>query len=247
MRALLPILTAIGAITAVNFCAADEKGETKLDKDIEIKRSVRELQRKLDAHFDVERALQAPLKDMLEFLGDRKDMPLRIEADAFAAVKRQAPDEVNVRLPRMPGVSADTVLRIVLNSVDAVYEIRERHIAIVPNKSDQGIVRSFPPVTVRHKQRVRETRDKLLKKLDVERRIQAPLQDVVEFLGDRRDFSWFFDQRAFQVKGRRNVENTMVVLHVSAGKTTEQVLCNALEQANATFEAGPGYIRIVPK
>ena len=58
-----------------------------------------------------------PLKDALDFLSQRYDLTFVVDTKAFEAIGVQKAEEQPVQLPRMTGVSLETVLRLLLGQV----------------------------------------------------------------------------------------------------------------------------------
>jgi len=96
----------------------------------------KELAGKLSKVVDIERAIQAPLKDVLEFLSDRFDLTLIVDPAAFKALEPpvDSVEDVPVRLPRMPGVTLSTVLRLVLSPIGGTYLVRRDYIEITTSR-----------------------------------------------------------------------------------------------------------------
>jgi hypothetical protein len=75
----------------------------------------------------------APLKDILDILSDRYGLTFIINAQAFDQDLglRNLEDHM-VRLPRMPGVTLQTVLRHLLSQVQSTVLVRHDHLELVP-------------------------------------------------------------------------------------------------------------------
>jgi RNA polymerase sigma factor (sigma-70 family) len=75
-----------------------------------------------------------PLKDALAFLSDRTGLTFIIDNQAFNQLGVANVEETQVRLPKMPNVSLGTVLRFLLNQVEATYLVRRDYIEITTNQ-----------------------------------------------------------------------------------------------------------------
>jgi tetratricopeptide (TPR) repeat protein len=91
---------------------------------------------KMSKVVDIDKAIEAPLKDVLEFLSDRFDLTLIINDAAFKALEPPLENvgETRVKLPKMPGVTLSTVLRLVLSAINGTYLIRRDFVEITTGK-----------------------------------------------------------------------------------------------------------------
>jgi tetratricopeptide (TPR) repeat protein len=96
----------------------------------------KDLINKMSKVVDIDKAIEAPLKDVLEFLSDRFDLTLIINDAAFKALEPPLENvgETRVKLPKMPGVTLSTVLRLVLSAINGTYLIRRDFIEITTGK-----------------------------------------------------------------------------------------------------------------
>ena len=167
-----------GSQTALPTAAAQAKDEKKAIADDRDDLSAKLMQRvTFDKTLD-----QVPLKDAIEFLNDKYDLTILVDARSFdgigaAAVALQAEDEVfqrQVSVPAMRNVRLATILKHVADQLDGVYLLYPDHIKIVsihrafalthppvheyqPQDQDPGIdhnelVRSIPLVHVSFKE-----------------------------------------------------------------------------------------------
>src|SRR5262249_32932301 len=89
-------------------------------------RKVRELRDKLAKPVILNKGIDAntPLKDALEFLGDRYELAIRIDTKAFRAAGVGGIEDQPVRLQRLSGVTLDRVLTALLTQVGGGYVVR---------------------------------------------------------------------------------------------------------------------------
>jgi hypothetical protein len=74
-----------------------------------------------------------PLKDALEHISDRTEIPILINGEAFRAeVQVQEVETQPIRLQVMRDIRLATVLRMLLRQVNATYLVRDDHLEIVP-------------------------------------------------------------------------------------------------------------------
>jgi hypothetical protein len=142
-----------------------------------------------------------PLRDALEFLGDRYDLTIIVDSKAFAEIGVQSAEEQPVQLPKMVGVSMATVLRMLLAQVkgdehQGTYAIQDDHLLITTTahasnaenwKADSG----QPAPTI-----------------DVDC-VQKPLQDVLYELRDLSRMNILVDARVAD-KARKPITATLV-------------------------------------
>jgi hypothetical protein len=78
-----------------------------------------------------------PFKDALEFIVDRYDLPVVVDREAFMQDNQdQSVDDKPVRLPRMVGVSLNTVLRLLAAQINGACLVRRDYIEITtPNRA----------------------------------------------------------------------------------------------------------------
>src|SRR5262245_23845954 len=94
------------------------------------------LSKALSKVVDIERPINASLKDVLEFLSDRFDLTIIVDPVAF---KNSDPplenvEETAVKLPKLPGVTLSTVLRLILSPIGGTYLVRRDYIEITTAK-----------------------------------------------------------------------------------------------------------------
>lgn len=96
-----------------------------------------ELRQKLSKPVNLEKGIDAntPLKDVLEFLAERYDLNIVVDAHAFNAIGVQKVEEQPVSLPRMRHEPLGSVLRLVLGQIkgdiySGTYHIRDGHIEV---------------------------------------------------------------------------------------------------------------------
>ncbi len=92
------------------------------------------LERRLTLDLGIDK--DTPLWDALEFLGDRYNLTILIDAEAFKRAGRKEEDIYNhpVQLPPQKAASIGTVLNRLLDQAGAKYVLRDRLVLIVPAK-----------------------------------------------------------------------------------------------------------------
>jgi hypothetical protein len=92
-----------------------------------------ELRNKLAGRVTLDKGMDSntPLKDAVEFLAERYDVPIIVDAAAFRNDNQiDSVDEMQIRLPKMVGVKLSTVLRLLSAQVNGGYRIRSDHVEI---------------------------------------------------------------------------------------------------------------------
>jgi hypothetical protein len=84
-----------------------------------------------------------PLRDALEFVASRLELPILINHEAFRAAGVQDVEAQPVRLPRMTNVRLGTVLRLVLGQVNGQVHVRSDYLEVRPQSA---IVSADPSV-----------------------------------------------------------------------------------------------------
>jgi hypothetical protein len=150
---LIPVLGGIGL--GWHRAGAHDQPNAKpgpTDKNTEKKESAPEIVPAKEAHrnvairaqlikiVDIEREIEAPLKDVLESLSDRFNLKLVINVAAFKELNPPIENvgEIRTKLPKMQGVSVAAVMRIVLSPFNGTYVVRQGFIEIttLPNAQD---------------------------------------------------------------------------------------------------------------
>jgi hypothetical protein len=144
---------------------------------------------RLQQHVNLDKGIDAntPLRDALEFLGDRYNLTIIVDSKAFEEIGVQRAEEQPVQLPKMVGVSMATVLRLLLAQIKGdeghgTYAIQNDHLLITTtahasNAESWTADSSQPAPTV-----------------DVDC-VQKPLQDVLYDLRDLSRMNILIDAR----------------------------------------------------
>ncbi|HLW65071.1 MAG TPA: DUF4974 domain-containing protein [Gemmataceae bacterium] len=200
-----------------------------------------DVQAKLDKRIKVEKSIDAPLKDVLRYLSDQYGLKIEVDNAAFETEKLKDPRDMRARIPKMDPVFLDTMLRLALDSCNAVYEVRGDSIIIMPNRN-LGKVREFPARSEAQKKAQKELAERVSKwQPEVEKEFEAPIKDIVEFLSDRFDITILIDYIELSGLGNNRAR-------IKAGKTTfDDVMKQMLKDVDATYRVEPDYIRIVRK
>src|SRR5262249_5279177 len=90
------------------------------------------LSAKLSKVVDIERAIDANLRDVLDFLADRFDLTIIVDDVALknADTPVENVQDQRVKLPKLPGVTLSTVLRLVLSQIGGTYIIRRDYVEV---------------------------------------------------------------------------------------------------------------------
>ena len=189
---------------------------------------------------DFEKPVERPLHEVIDLLSNTYGLKIEVDKEAFAAEKREFPNDIKAWLPRFPSMHLETALRFALAPADAVFEIRGKTIVIVPNQK-QGKAVSFPPHSQAGSQRHKDLLARMAKTVEMERDVEAPLKDVLEFLQDRFDFTVVLTPAQARRLGESRVK-------IDKGEfTVGDILKQTLKQVKSSYLVEPDYIRVVPR
>jgi type II secretory pathway component GspD/PulD (secretin) len=101
----------------------------------------------LQREFDNDKKLDdAPLRDVLEFLSDKYKVTFVVDTQAFEQANvggGKSVEDSQVRLPKMPGVALETVLRYLTAQIDGTYLVRRNYIEITTRH--RQVLEAFGP------------------------------------------------------------------------------------------------------
>jgi hypothetical protein len=182
------------------------------------------------------------LGEAMQCLGDRSHVEIRMDEAAFRRIGRPLPTNANLDLgsgahKANPGV----VLQLLLEQVDSDMDIRNGIIWIVPLAKPRGLAARLQPS-------LRSFEKKLEKRISLEKGIDAetPLSDVLEYLSDNTDISFYLDTRAFQAVGVRDIGGRPIKLGRQLKTRLTDVLTAILDEVNATYVLRGNLVLIVP-
>jgi hypothetical protein len=198
-----------------------------------------DIRAKLVKSVDFDKAIEAPLKDVLEFLSDRFDLKIQIDVAAFKEENHDNPGEMRISLPILRNAFLDTCLRDALVQIGAVYEIHPNGLVILP-KMDHRKERRFPRLAVDADETTKPLREKISKKqLELPADIAVTLKEFVELLSDQYNLAVIIDPVE-----RKKME--MERVQIKKGTYTFQdALGQALERVKATYSIEADHVRIV--
>lgn len=127
------VLCATGALAWGPGAIAALADGAVADRDSEATQ-VKEMRSRLARPVTLEQGFQAntTLREALEFLGDRHDIVILVDEQAFQTEHGEQVEKLKVQLPRFVGVKLSTVLRLILAQVHGTYLVRPDHVEIVP-------------------------------------------------------------------------------------------------------------------
>jgi tetratricopeptide (TPR) repeat protein len=108
---------------------------------------LRDLKSKLSQSVTLDKIENMSLKDALEFISERYDVPILVDYTAFKVDNmEEGLDERTVKLPRMVGVSMGTVLRLLAAQVNGTYLIRRDYVEITTGNRAvaEKVIRVYP-------------------------------------------------------------------------------------------------------
>ena len=204
-----------------------------------------DLHAKRDKPVEIDKAIEAPAKDVLQYFSEIFGVIIEVDARAFATEKLNNPEELkHLVLHKMPVAYLDSVLQCVLWRTQAVYEIRGDKIVIVPNRS-QGKPRAFPPFTEAQLKAQGELKQRMVKStVEIERDLKGSFKGIWCYVEDRFEIPIII--------GSTHVENVIYYIptyaEIQKGKYTfDELLSGVLDQVDARYEVLPDHIRMVDK
>jgi hypothetical protein len=116
------------SFVAVGWSQPERKGKVQSNR----VSTAQEIRNRLAARVTVEKVeANTPLREVLELLSDRYDLPVILDNSAFKADRGvDSADELYVGLPRMAGMKLSTVFRLLVSQVNGAYLVRGDHIEI---------------------------------------------------------------------------------------------------------------------
>lgn len=192
------------------------------------------------------------LKGALEVLQDKAQVRITVDTKAFLEEGTDAVEKKPVTLPKLENVRVALAAHLLARQVNGTCLASRNQLLLVPNedkvikaKAKAGF-RRVPLSTNRDET---QTRAKLNAVVTLEKAIDAntPLQDVLDFLGDKYNLTLFLDQAAFKTAGVKDVGASPVKLARQVRVPLATVLRMLLEQANATYVIHDSILLIEPR
>jgi hypothetical protein len=93
-----------------------------------------DVERKLAMEVAVDRGIDkdTPLHDVLEFLGDRYELKIRIDRTAFKDAGVKNVENFPIQLSPQKKVSLGALLQLILKQVPATYRVKGNEVVVVP-------------------------------------------------------------------------------------------------------------------
>jgi len=202
---------------------------------------LRELRSKLSKPVTLDLGLKAPFQEVVSFLAERYDIDFRIDEPAFKKIGRNNIGMSKVQVAPLVGINLDYVLHVLLESLDATYEIRETSLWIVPARKPLPLTDRLAPASDRY---LRWLYTLFTLKPGIAK--GTPLEKAVEELGDRVGMTIVLDRKAFERAGIKDIDKRPVELAEQTEVRFSMMLRELLRQADATFVARFGVILVVP-
>jgi hypothetical protein len=206
------------------------------------------LAEKLDRQIDFDRAIEAPLRDFFEFLTEKLGAKITLDKESFAKERRKGNlEEVRIRIPKIGEVCFHTIIRLMLSPINAVYEVHDNQIVILPDTKD-GQTRDFPPLTEKQKERAKQLHKKTTTtSAEIRRSIEAPLKDILELVTDRYDVTIVFDVAAYRKAKVAVPDDSDTRLRLEAQNTKlDKLLDQLCQPLQAKWEIEDNVILIRP-
>jgi len=208
------------------------------------------LRQKLDLKVTLDKGLRAGTKlaEALDFLEDRYDFTIRIDEPAFQKAGKEKVGATKVELRKLSGVSLRAVLYMILDQLEASFEIRDGAVRIFPVDKPASLAERLRPAS-------QQVRKAIRRNLSAEVPIgdakafgdDTTLAEAIEYLEDKFDLTILIDNRAFIRAKIAEIEKQTVKPaaqeKVPAGKFLEDLL----KPAGATFILREDFILVVPR
>lgn len=183
-----------------------------------------------------------PLNECLSYLSDAFQLKIDIDRAAFWAKDAMVDVEVlPIKLPKMGGVKLSSVLFLLLDQVDATYELRQNRLVVVPVNPKQALSDRLPsPSTT------------LLAKLQLPtgRAIvfdaNTPLSEGLGYLSDLYQLTFVVDEKAFRKVEIQEARYQPVRLSTPPIYSIGFTLKLLLVQLQGTYRVHEEFILVVP-
>lgn len=181
------------------------------------------------------------LQDVAKYISDLYGIDIRIDEEAFRQIGRGRAWEAKATECPLDGIRLDMVLHLLLEPLDAGYEIRKQTIWIVPLKQPMNFAERLGPANPRVRRWLYEpaTLRPGIKK--------ATLATALQVITERFGINFFIDQRAFARAGIKDVDRLAVKLGEKVDVPMITILKELLQQADATVVARDGVLLIIPR
>jgi len=122
----------------------NEDSDQQVSSESVVEQGHRELRQKLDQPIALEMGIDGntPLRDALEFISDRYQLTILIDEQAFKSQRKEKEKNVgdeHVRLPKMNGIPAGTILSLLAAQVDGTYLVRPEYVEITTLKRSRPV------------------------------------------------------------------------------------------------------------
>lgn len=203
-------------------CAADPAGA--------------KLQEALDSPTQLE-FIETPLEDVVEFLRDLHEVDLQFDKPALAAADRKTDEPVSICLS---GVSLRSGLDLMLHNLGLAYVLRDRAILITTPEAAKRLGRPAPKPLNSRSGPTRRVIAALRSETELEM-VEAPLQDVIDFLMDLHDLAIQVDHPALKEAG---VDEYAPVSIRLKGVSLHAALRITLRELGLIYAVAPEYVLI---
>lgn len=182
------------------------------------------------------------VQNVIQYISALYGIDVRINQEAFRKIGRQDIQQAKAKECSIDNVSLSMILHVMLEPLDASYEIRGKTVWIVPLDRPLSLAdRLVSPYGDRSRRWLYEP---LTLKPGIEK--GTPLAKALQEFHERFGASFFIDDRAFERAGIKDIDKRPVQIsertHVRAGS----ILRELLQPVGATFVARDSTILIVP-
>jgi WD40 repeat protein len=205
------------------------------------------LRRKLECKATLEKGFAAgtALSGVLDFLSDRYDMSIRVDAESFQRIGKTRFENTKVSLQPLAGVRLEVVLYLLLDPIGADWEMREGVLWIVPLAKPRDLAD-------RLQLSPRYFRERIQQKLETRSTLKdgiaagTPLAQALATIGNKVDISFLIDQTAFERAGIKDIDKEPTRLAEQTEVPTRQMLEELLKPLGATVVLREEMAIVVP-
>jgi hypothetical protein len=204
------------------------------------------IRKKLDGKVTLDKGLQpgTKLKEALDFFEDRYDLAIRIDEVAFQKAGKEEVRATKVELRRLSGVSLKAVLYMVLDQLEATFEVSDHAVRIVPAAKPASLAERLRPPQQWYRKPIRAKLSNLVtfKQFPDD----TTLTEALEFFEDRYDLTILIDRQAFIRAKVNDIEKQTVKLAAQDKVPLGKALADLLKPARATFLLREDFVLIIP-
>jgi hypothetical protein len=204
------------------------------------------IRKKLDGKVTLDKGLQpgTKLKEALDFFEDRYDLTIRIDEAAFKKAGKEGVGATKVELRKLAGISLKVVLYMVLDQLEATFEVSDHAVRIVPAAKPASLAERLRPPRQWVRRHLRAKLSDLVTFKEFPD--DTTLSEAIEFFEDRYDLTILIDRQAFVRAKILDIDKQTVKLAAQDKVPLGKALAELLKPVRATFLLRDDFILIMP-